>query len=260
MTLNSSFLAEVVNNVDLISALSLGNELWLSLHYNVPLVGGSQTNNELTTTPSATGYGGYARISISRNTFGAGAQWTVSSINDNAVNINNLSFPQRSNVAGTGDAVATHIAIGTASSGAGTVLWQSPLVASGAVWLPCIADSAGDILAAGADFILVSLPGVVTLPADLEKYEVQQLYDDGFPSALSSAFRYRVKAASQALAASSKLWTLRLQVENPATVWTDVAFTNTSPCAFQMIQAAPLTILVNQIPTISSSNLIVDVS
>lgn len=251
-------LNEVLNASDITAGLSLGASVYAALHYNLPGgLGAAQTINELGTTPTVTGYGNYARIGIVRDVTG----WTISTLNENAQNAGNLSFPQRSSAAGSGDAIATHISIGTAASGAGTILFQSPLIANGAFWHPCIADSAGNSFGSGftADDVLVAIIGAPSLPSDGDPYEVMQLYDDGLPSILASTTRYYVKSASQSAAASSKLWKLALTT-TAGGGGAAVNFANSTPAAFQMIKAAPLTILVNQIPTVSAGNLLIDVS
>lgn len=256
----NGMLNEALAGADVTTDLAIGSTVYVALHYNMPGgLGASQTVNELSGASSTiTGYINYARVPIVRSAVG----WTVSNSIDNVTNALNISFPQRSSAAGTGDAVATHYSIGVAASGSSAILFQSPLTASGAVWLPCIVDSAGNVLAAGADFLLVALPVATTLPADLDPYEVMQLYDDGLPTGTAAPVttnRHRVKAASQTAMANSKLWTLKLQGYISG-AWTDLAMTDTYPNAFQIIKAAPLTITVNQIPTISAGSLTIDVS
>jgi len=86
--------------------------LYLSLHTADPLAGGSQTTNEVS-------YTGYARVSVNRAT-GAGGL-TVTS---NSVALGSLtSF----GACTAGTATATYFALGTASSGAGVVLWTGPI-------------------------------------------------------------------------------------------------------------------------------------
>lgn len=91
--------------------------VWLSLHTSDPGVGGSQTTNE-------TSYTDYTRIGVSRT---AASGWTVST--GVAQNLNLIQFPQ----CGITGATITHVAIGTASGGAGKVLYAGALNASLAV-------------------------------------------------------------------------------------------------------------------------------
>lgn len=81
--------------------------LYVSLHTSDPGEGGDQTTNE-------TAYGGYARQSVARS---SGA-WTVTgnSVSPAAT----ISFPQ----ATSGTATITHAGIGTASAGAGVLLYS----------------------------------------------------------------------------------------------------------------------------------------
>jgi hypothetical protein len=91
--------------------------LYLSLHNSTgPGVGNSQSTNE-------TAYTNYVRIGIARTTGG----WTVST--NTATNAALIQFAQ---CGASGDTL-TYVAIGTASSGAGTVLYQGALNSSLAV-------------------------------------------------------------------------------------------------------------------------------
>lgn len=90
--------------------------LYLSLHTASPGTGGSQTTNE-------TSYTNYTRIAVARTNSG----WTVSG--GAATNAALAQFPQ----CGASGATITHVAIGTASSGAGLVLYQGALNSSLAV-------------------------------------------------------------------------------------------------------------------------------
>lgn len=92
---------------------SYGSNLYLSLHTADPGEAGDQTTNEAT-------YTSYARIAVSRDSSG----WVVS--NNQSSNNNLLQFPQCTG----GSNTITHIAIGTASSGAGQILYSGALNAS----------------------------------------------------------------------------------------------------------------------------------
>lgn len=91
--------------------------LYLSLHTGDPGVGGAQTTNE-------TAYTNYARIAVARTTSG----WDVPSGGATA----NAALAQFAQCGVTG-ATITHVAIGTASSGTGTVLYAGALSSSLAV-------------------------------------------------------------------------------------------------------------------------------
>lgn len=94
----------------------IGN-LYLSLHTADPGFGNNQTTNE-------TSYTNYARIAVARTTIG----WDVPSGGATA----NAALAQFAQCGASG-ATITHVAIGTASSGPGTVLYAGALSSSLAV-------------------------------------------------------------------------------------------------------------------------------
>lgn len=96
---------------------SPATDLYLSLHTADPGVGNNQTTNE-------TAYTNYARIAVARTTGG----WDAPSGGATA----NAALAQFAQCGVTG-ATLTHVAIGTASSGAGTVLYAGALSSSLAV-------------------------------------------------------------------------------------------------------------------------------
>ena len=109
---NATAIANIADN----AASAPLTDLYVSLHTADPGEAGSQTTNEAT-------YGSYARVAVSRDTNG----WTVSA---NAVsNAAAITFP----AATSGSNTITHFAVGTASSGAGKVLYKGALTASLAV-------------------------------------------------------------------------------------------------------------------------------
>lgn len=85
--------------------------LYLSLHTASPGVGNNQTTNE-------TAYTNYVRVAVVRTTSGWAAP--ASGATSNAALV---QFAQ----CGVSGATITHVAIGTASSGSGTVLYQGAL-------------------------------------------------------------------------------------------------------------------------------------
>jgi hypothetical protein len=91
--------------------------LYVGLYTASPGVGNSQLTNE-------TAYTSYARVAVVRTTTGWAAP--ASGATSNAALI---QFPQ----CGASGSTITHVAIGTASSGAGTVLYQGALNSSLAV-------------------------------------------------------------------------------------------------------------------------------
>jgi hypothetical protein len=91
--------------------------LYLSLHTADPGEAGDQTTNEIS-------YTGYARVAVARTSGG----WTVTG---NSVSpASTISFGASSG--GTGGTV-THVAIGTASSGSGKLLYSGALTPNIAV-------------------------------------------------------------------------------------------------------------------------------
>jgi hypothetical protein len=87
--------------------------LYISLHTADPGEAGSQTTSEAT-------YTSYARVTVARS----GSGWTVSG--NQASNAALIQFPQCTG----GSSVVTHVAIGTAASGAGQVLYKGVLSSS----------------------------------------------------------------------------------------------------------------------------------
>jgi hypothetical protein len=86
-------------------------QLWLALHITDPGIGGSQLEGE------GTIYTNYVRVAVDRTAGG----WTVAS--GEAENAALVQFPQ----CGASGCTAGFISIGTASSGAGKVLYAGPL-------------------------------------------------------------------------------------------------------------------------------------
>ena len=84
--------------------------LYFSLHTADPDETGDQTTNEVA-------YTDYARVAVARS----GAGWTVT---DDAVAVDaNVTFP----VGSGGSGIATHWGLGTASSGAGKLLYKGAI-------------------------------------------------------------------------------------------------------------------------------------
>jgi hypothetical protein len=88
-------------------------DLYVALHTGDPGEAGSQTTSEAT-------YTSYARVTVSRS----GAGWTVTG--NTAENAALIQFPQCTG----GTNTITHVSIGTASSGAGQVLYSGALNSS----------------------------------------------------------------------------------------------------------------------------------
>ena len=110
---NATTWADIAEN----DSSSPAANLYLSLHTADPGVGGAQTTNE-------TAYTNYVRIAVARTTGG----WDVPSGGATA----NAALAQFAQCGVTG-ATLTHVAIGTASGGAGLVLYAGALSSSLAV-------------------------------------------------------------------------------------------------------------------------------
>ena len=108
--------AALIGDASGLQPSATAGSLYVSLHTGDPGEAGDQTTNECA-------YTSYARVAVARS----GAGWTVSA---NAVtNAALVQFPQCTG----GSETATHFAIGTASSGAGKVLYKGALSASLAI-------------------------------------------------------------------------------------------------------------------------------
>lgn len=92
-------------------------DLYVSLHTADPGVGNNQTTNE-------TAYTNYVRVAVARTTGGWDAPAAAATANAALI-----QFAQ----CGASGATLTHVAIGTAASGAGTVLYAGALSSSLAV-------------------------------------------------------------------------------------------------------------------------------
>lgn len=114
LVFNNTNIANVGDATGLRGSSTAGS-LYVSLHTGDPGEAGDQTTNECN-------YGSYARVALARS----GAGWTVTG---NSVSpAANVDFP----TATSGTQTATHFGVGTASSGAGVLLYKgtvSPNVA-----------------------------------------------------------------------------------------------------------------------------------
>lgn len=95
---------------------SPATNLYVALHTSDPGEAGAQNTNE-------TAYTNYARVAVARS----GAGWTVTG--SSTANAALIQFPQ----CGVTGATVTHVSIGTASAGAGTILYSGALNSSLAV-------------------------------------------------------------------------------------------------------------------------------
>jgi hypothetical protein len=110
------FQATAIANIADNAASSPLTNLWLSLHTADPGDAGSQTTSEAT-------YGAYARKSVARTSGG----WTVST------NSATLQAINAFNACTSGSNTITHFAVGTASSGAGKILYKGAVTPNIAV-------------------------------------------------------------------------------------------------------------------------------
>ena len=112
---NNTTFANVGDATGLVGSTVAGS-LYVSLHTSDPGEAGSQTTNECA-------YTSYARVAVARS----GAGWTVST--NTVTNAAQVQFPQATG----GSETATHFGVGTASSGAGQLLFKSALDSSLAI-------------------------------------------------------------------------------------------------------------------------------
>jgi len=103
---NGTAIANIADN----AASSPLTNLYVALHSADPGEAGSQTTNEVA-------YTSYARVAVARTSGG----WTVSA--NSVVPAAAINFPACTG----GTATATHFSIGTASSGAGKILYSGAL-------------------------------------------------------------------------------------------------------------------------------------
>jgi hypothetical protein len=125
-TLETGILSLILQNANLanigdatgLRGSTTAGSLYISLHTADPGETGSQTTSE-------TSYTNYVRVAVTRAS-GAGG-WTVSG--NNGSNTSTITFA----TCGVTGATLTHFGIGTASSGAGTLLFKGSLTSSLAV-------------------------------------------------------------------------------------------------------------------------------
>lgn len=118
-TFETELLSHILNNADIaligdatgLRGSTTAGSLYVALHTADPGEGGSQNTTEVT-------YTNYARVAIARS----GALWTVAT--GSASPASTISFPAGGVGAGS---TATHFSVGTASSGAGKILYYGPI-------------------------------------------------------------------------------------------------------------------------------------
>lgn len=107
------FNAATIANIAINATSSPLTNLFVALHNADPTASGTQTSSE-------TAYGGYGRVSVARTSGG----WTVSGAS--VSNAANVTFGACS----SGTDTITHVSIGTATSGAGKILYVGQLNSS----------------------------------------------------------------------------------------------------------------------------------
>lgn len=112
LVFNATAIANIADN----AASSPLTNLYVSLHTADPGEAGSQTTSE-------SAYTSYARVAVARS----GSGWTVT--NNSVSPAANIDFP----AATGGTETVTHFAIGTASSGAGKLLYSGTVTPNIAV-------------------------------------------------------------------------------------------------------------------------------
>ena len=95
------------------TATSPLTNLYVSLHTADPTASGNQQSSEAA-------YSGYLRVAVVRTSSG----WSISG--ETITNVGAITFPAST----SGPEVETFVGVGTASSGAGILLWAGPLSAS----------------------------------------------------------------------------------------------------------------------------------
>lgn len=244
-SLQNAILNDFFGQVDLATNLSIGANLYLSLHFFDPGENGTQQTFEIGAAPYAT----YARQMVARNTI---TGWVIDFVTDSkAQNQGQIAFPQRT-AAGT-DPVATYWGLGTASSGAGTLLKRGPLIASNAAWLYAVSHDT-----VTPDLILVSSKHTATnqVFTDGDEYAIQPLYKDTLPAPLVTTTRYFI--ANTTLATGAGVATSPLTTQNNAQ-WkfatvsgAGAVVTMTQDGAFNIIKAAPITITNGSFPVFNA--------
>jgi hypothetical protein len=160
---NTNF-ANVGDATGLRGASAAGN-LYISLHTADPGEAGDQTTNE-------TSYTSYARVAVVRS----GSGWTVSG--NNVTNAALITFPKCTG----GSATITHFGIGTASSGAGVLLYKGSLGAS--VQGPFV----------GATSDTMTIPGHTFAVND--RIALFPAYGSSLPTGITEGTLYYVKTVS----------------------------------------------------------------
>ncbi len=107
---------ELVGDASGLQPSATAGSLYVALHTADPGEAGDQTTSEVA-------YTGYARVGVARSAGG----WSVSG--DTVSNVGTVQFGECT----AGSATATHFSVGTAASGAGSILYSGALSAARAI-------------------------------------------------------------------------------------------------------------------------------
>lgn len=116
-TTENDLMQTIFNNVAL---PSYGTIYYIGLHTADPGEAGVQTTNEAA-------YTDYARVAVARTAGG----WSV--VGNAASNVAEITFPECNASFSPSTETITHVSIGTASSGAGQILYSGALTAPGII-------------------------------------------------------------------------------------------------------------------------------
>jgi hypothetical protein len=116
-TTENDLMQTIFNNVAL---PAYGTIYYIALHTADPGEAGVQTTNEAT-------YTDYARVAVARTAGG----WSV--VGNAASNVAEITFPECNASFSPSTETITHVSIGTASSGAGQILYSGALTAPGII-------------------------------------------------------------------------------------------------------------------------------
>lgn len=122
-----------IGDVSGLQGSATAGDFWFALHSADPLPAGTQATSEVS-------YTGYSRVNLARAT----GSFTLSG------NVFSLAAPLLFGQCTAGSATAAYASIGTASSGAGTLLWTGPISPSLSIASPVIPE-----LTSGTNFTMV---------------------------------------------------------------------------------------------------------
>jgi hypothetical protein len=167
LVFTNTTLANIGNAAGLVGSSGVGSpgNLWVGLYTADPGPGGDQTTNE-------TNYTAYARQSLPRS----GAGWTVTATS--VANAANITFPQCSG----GTSTVTHFGVGTASAGAGLLLYSGPLITT---FYDCLGKQSTGVFTVPANALMVN-----------DAVELMLLPNGTFPGGFALNTIYFVKTVS----------------------------------------------------------------